>query len=553
LPTTEAGAEATEEQINAARTNYSEDDTLIPALELRWTRKIYPLNVLIADRTVFVMTMRGSTPTVIALAGRSGRTLWSRAVPGDQSRPAMSYEGGRLFTVNFRGHVMALDGASGRLLWQRTAVGDGMRPRIATIQGLLVLSNEENVYALSLADGSLRWRTEVTREILSRGPTVDAGRVFPSCEVALRLAGGERLWRNGSSGSCGEIVRARDGVLVGSSGNLFSATSGDEAGRLTEGPAAIAPGVAIFTSPLRAQTWPPPGRFLWQLGDSGCFSEGCTPVVAGKDIYRVREPRLQVFDLATGRLRHSVAVPLARGDAGTPVVGNGLAVVPEEDSIRKRGALHAYSSILDPPPQGLQENTFEGEIELGSRVRLWGALGRALRRAGPANVTLQADAFPYRRFRSVKTVRTFADGGYGFKARPRINTRYRSATGSRRSAGGTVYVYPAFRVRNRRGRGRQFNRIRLSVVVRTHPRVRLGGRRFNVYVVRVRKRTVTRLTRGRLRRAGRGRARGRARYNAIRGLRRGDYLFLCVRGTSRLGMGARGLIDRRCGARRLPY
>ena len=249
----------------------------------------------------------------------------------------------------------------------------------------------------------------------------------------------------------------------------------------------------------------------------------------------------------TGRQRFSARVTLGDTDARPPVVGDGLLVLRERDS------LAGYSSLLNPRPTGLEEVTFDGVIRLGKSALLTGALGRALRQRGPATVNLLGDTFPYGKFRQVKSTRTFGDGGYSFRVRPRLNTRYRSTSGSGKSQGGTVYVYPSFSERVRRGRGRRINRIRATVTARTPARVRLGRKRFHLYLVRVKRRKVQRLDSGRLRQAGRGRARGVVRFTAIRGLRRGDFFFYCVRRLSRQGMGARDVIDRRCGARRLPY
>jgi len=118
LPSSEPGSDATEDQINAARTNYSNDDSLIPALELRWTRRLDPAQVLIGDRTVFVLSRGNSRASVIAVAGASGRTLWS--VPtsphSNDGVYSISYEAGTLVTSTLNGVVTAHDGSSGRVL-----------------------------------------------------------------------------------------------------------------------------------------------------------------------------------------------------------------------------------------------------------------------------------------------------------------------------------------------------------------------------------------------------------------------------------------------------
>lgn len=552
LPPALANAHASEDGISAARSNYSADDTLIPPLERRWKRGFtYDVRtVLVGDRTVFVQ----DGGRVVALAGRSGKTLWSK-VPGSGAT-AISFEGGRLVALTDNGRLAAFDGVSGRLLWERAAPDRSvLGQRIATVSGMVVMTADETVYGLSIADGSLRWSRHLSGTSMSLGPTIDNGRVFVVCGTkALALSDGRRLWSDTEFCNDGGAM-AGGGLVAGQEYRVRNASSGALAGRLPSQLQVIAPSVSIFqngtSGPLTGHRGLL-GPRIWATRERrySCSSSACSRAIGGgANSYRVLNGRVTVNDLGTGRRRWSGG-PRIEGASTVPppVAGDGLLVVRQEKAIT------GYTSVLNPKPTSLQEGTFEASRPLGARARLFGALGRTLRAQGPADVVLQSDRFPYRRFRSEKRTRTFGDGGFGFSVRPRRNTRYRTVSRGKRSRGGTVYVYPRYRERVRRGRGRRINKLRSHVAVRVPRGVRLRGKRVHLYLVRVARRRVQRIGRGaRLRVTGRGRARGTIRYNAIRGIRRRDYLFLCIRGMSRQGMGEPDVYDRRCGRRRLPF
>ena len=554
LPHALPDAEASEVAIDAARTNHSLDDTLIPPLERRWKRKFDSdvRDVLIGDRTVFV---RLGNNRVLALAGRSGRTLWAKSPPGSGAS-AISYEAGRLVVLSGDGTISALDGSTGRVLWQRPALFPRTFARpIATVSGVAVVVGDD-VHALNLADGSTRWTRDVDTGSDGQGPVIDDGRVFVACATrALSLSTGQLLWSALGCDSARSV--AGGGYVTGEDRKVRSAATGATMGRYAGSLQILAPAGPVFQdgifTPLTAHRGLL-GPAIWRTGSQShvCHSFACSRVVgAGANLYSVQRGRVAVRDLATGRPRWRGGPVIGNGGYSIepePVAGDGLLVV------RENRDLTGYASVLNPRPTSLQDGTFDAQTTLGGRARLFGALGRALRARGPADVTLQQDTFPFRRFRSVKKTRTSGDGGFGFRVRPKRNTRYRSLGAVKRSSGGTVFVYPRYKERVRRGRGRQINKLRSTISVRVPRGVRLRGRRVHLYLVRVARRRVQRLGGGAgLRSTGRGRARGTIRFNALRGLRRRDYFFFCIRGMSRQGMGPRDVIDRRCGRKRLPF
>ncbi len=135
-----------------------------------------------------------------ALAPRSGRTLWSRPLPGGAPTAAIALARGPLVVAE-RGALTGLDPGSGRTLWRLEPPG-ASRLEVAPFGGIAVAGAETGfVYGIDAA-GRVAWRVRVPGPIV-RAPSA-AGRAClaiadaepGAAVVAIDPASGARLWES---------------------------------------------------------------------------------------------------------------------------------------------------------------------------------------------------------------------------------------------------------------------------------------------------------------------------------------------------------------------
>lgn len=168
---------------------------------------------VIADGRLYVIDVDA---TVHAFSSANGRALWSAELvkSSKDTRDArfgggVSFDDGKLFATTGIGDVVALEAATGKVLW-RAKPGAPLRgaPTLANGQ-VYVLSQDNQLYALSQADGTLVWNASgsietqgvfgVAAPATSQG-TVIAG--FSSGELnAYRYENGRTLWQDALSRS----------------------------------------------------------------------------------------------------------------------------------------------------------------------------------------------------------------------------------------------------------------------------------------------------------------------------------------------------------------
>lgn len=135
---------------------------------------------IVADEgTLFTLYRKGEQEIVVALAAKTGKTVWefpyeaslegrnlSRG-DGPHSTPAIA--GDRLFTVGVTAKMHALDRATGKLLWSRDLLADfgaavrshgyASSPLVVGDNVLLPVGGEgKTVVALKQSDGSVAWQ-----------------------------------------------------------------------------------------------------------------------------------------------------------------------------------------------------------------------------------------------------------------------------------------------------------------------------------------------------------------------------------------------------------
>lgn len=167
---------------------------------------------VVANGTLFVMDTEG---TVHAFDAATGARRWQLStIKGEENRRAafgggVSFDGGRVYASNGLGDVVAIDAAAGSEVWRKKP-GGPLRGAPSVADGnLYVVSQDNQLFALSAADGTTTWTQSGTLE--SQGvfgvaaPAVSQGTVvagFSSGELnAYRYENGRTLWSDTLSSS----------------------------------------------------------------------------------------------------------------------------------------------------------------------------------------------------------------------------------------------------------------------------------------------------------------------------------------------------------------
>lgn len=147
---------------------------------------------------------------VHAYQAADGTRLWTTEIAkedvNDKARfgGGVSFADGKLFATDGLGDVVALDAATGKILW-RAKPGAPLRGSPALANGnLYVLSQDNQLFALSQADGSVAWTQSGSLETQGvfgvAAPAISQGTVvagFSSGELnAYRYENGRTLWQD---------------------------------------------------------------------------------------------------------------------------------------------------------------------------------------------------------------------------------------------------------------------------------------------------------------------------------------------------------------------
>lgn len=168
---------------------------------------------VVADGRLYVIDVNA---TVHAFSAINGAAVWSTniAVTDKKSRSArfgggVSFEDGKVFATDGLGDVVALDAATGKVAW-RAKPGAPLRGAPTVANGeVYVLSQDNQLYALSQGDGSVQWTQSGSIETQGvfgvAAPAVSQGTViagFSSGELnAYRYENGRTLWQDALSRS----------------------------------------------------------------------------------------------------------------------------------------------------------------------------------------------------------------------------------------------------------------------------------------------------------------------------------------------------------------
>ncbi|MBY0283629.1 MAG: PQQ-like beta-propeller repeat protein [Sphingomonas sp.] len=248
---------------------------------------------VIADGKLFVVDVNA---TVTAFAADTGRKLWSTEIFGDKkNREARfgggaSFDDGKIFATDGLGDVIALSAADGKMLW-RVKPGGPLRGSPTVSNGsVYVLSQDNQLFALSQTDGAVQWTQTGTLE--SQGvfgvaaPATGRGTVvagFSSGELnAYRYENGRTLWAD-------TLSRTSVTTSVSSIADIDASPVIDQ-----DRVYAIGEGGRMVALELTT------GKRLWELNIAGIS----TPWIAGEWLFvSTDDGRMICMSRANGKIR----------------------------------------------------------------------------------------------------------------------------------------------------------------------------------------------------------------------------------------------------------
>lgn len=248
---------------------------------------------VVANGTLYVMDTEGS---VHAFDAATGARRWQLStVKGEENRRAafgggVSVDGARVYATNGLGDVVAIDAAAGSEVWRKKP-GGPLRGAPSVWDGnLYVVSQDNQLFALTAADGNTIWTQSGTLE--SQGvfgvaaPAVAQGTVvagFSSGELnAYRYENGRTLWSD-------TLSRSTISTSVSSLADIDAEPVIDQ-GRVY----AVGQGGRMAAIELAT------GQRLWEQNIAGIS----TPWIAGEWLFVVTDDaRLVCIARGTGKVR----------------------------------------------------------------------------------------------------------------------------------------------------------------------------------------------------------------------------------------------------------
>jgi outer membrane protein assembly factor BamB len=249
---------------------------------------------VIADGKLFAMDVDA---TVHAFASDSGNKLWSTTIAkaNKKTRSArfgggVSYDDGKVYAADGLGDVVALNATTGAELW-RAKPGGPLRGAPSISDGnLYVLSQDNQLFALSENDGSVVWTQSGSLETQGvfgvAAPAASQGTIvagFSSGELnAYRYENGRTLWQDALSRS--------------SISTSVSSLADIDADPVIDRGLVFAVGQGGRTVALEIVS----GQRIWEQNFAGIS----TPWVAGEWLFLVTDDaRLVCLARATGKVR----------------------------------------------------------------------------------------------------------------------------------------------------------------------------------------------------------------------------------------------------------
>lgn len=244
---------------------------------------------------------------VRAFDAATGKVVWQKSLDakGDNQHSlfggGVSVDGDKLYATTGVGAVVALSAADGHQLW-RVTPGGPLRGAPTVANGQVYVTSQDNqLYALKVEDGSPEWDTAATLEIAgvfgAAAPAVAQGTVvagFSSGELnAYRYENGRAVW--------GDML-ARTGISTS-----VSTLSDIDAEPVIDEGKVYAVGQGGRMAALDITT----GQRLWELNIAGV----ATPAVAGEWVFVVTDAaKLLCIARSSGKVRWLAELPRWRNE-----------------------------------------------------------------------------------------------------------------------------------------------------------------------------------------------------------------------------------------------
>ncbi|WP_428642546.1 PQQ-binding-like beta-propeller repeat protein [Roseibium sp.] len=273
---------------------------------------------------IFVYKPNGE---VVALSTAGGR-LWTQNLRPEGERDVgpgggVAVAGGVVYAATSYRQLVALDAGSGQVIWTADLDTPAHGAPVAGAGHVFVVSQSNEVYALSQEDGSLKWSytgVEETAGLLSAAnPAISGNRVivpFSSGEImAIDIKTGEPAWI--------------DGVSRGFRTLALSGLSDVSASPIVAGNTVYATGVAGRTVAVDIRT----GQRQWEQNLGSVH----TPVVSGGAFFMVDlDDRMVALSLKSGETLWATSLPRPakkkkRRNWAGPVLANGTLVAFSSD------------------------------------------------------------------------------------------------------------------------------------------------------------------------------------------------------------------------------
>jgi outer membrane protein assembly factor BamB len=241
--------------------------------------------------------VEGTDGVIHAFDKKTGARLWTRGdddMTKDQAPSAfgggVSFDAGKLYATNGVGEVKALNADTGEVLWKVTPAGPLRGSPTIAFGQLFVMTQDNQIIALNIADGSLVWdesgSTTQSGVFGVAAPAAGQGTViagYSSGELsAYRYENGRTLWSDA-------LARTNISTTVGSITDI-DADPIIDSGRVY----ALGQGGRMAAYELLT------GQRIWELNLAGIS----TPAIAGEWIFTLTDDaRLLAIARSSGRVR----------------------------------------------------------------------------------------------------------------------------------------------------------------------------------------------------------------------------------------------------------
>ena len=257
---------------------------------------------VVAEGRVYTIDTRA---TVRAFSAENGAPIWSTQVRGEGSASevlfggGVAYDNGRVYATNGAGEAAAIDAATGAIVWMVKPGGPLRGAPTVGNENLYVVSQDNQLYALNVANGETRWTGSGSFEQAgvfgSAAPafaqsTVVAG--FSSGELtAYRYENGQVVWQDA-------LARTGISTVVGTISDIDADPVIDQGRVFAVGQGGRMVAVELIT-----------GQRAWEINIAGIS----TPWVAGEWLFVVTDRgQLLAISRASGRIRWISQLPAFR-------------------------------------------------------------------------------------------------------------------------------------------------------------------------------------------------------------------------------------------------